>query len=106
MKLSEFRFDLPQNLIALNPTENREDARSYPLRTLSVLDGDNVDVCEEEDIPDTVKDTFVYPSSKSAINCSVAERAQNLQVTYISFDLFTPSLDLGGSKKREKTKCF
>lgn len=27
MKLSEFRFDLPQNLIALNPTENREDAR-------------------------------------------------------------------------------
>ncbi|MEN9959769.1 MAG: hypothetical protein RL045_16, partial [Bacteroidota bacterium] len=25
MKLSEFRFDLPQNLIALNPTENRED---------------------------------------------------------------------------------
>ena len=27
MKLSEFRFDLPQSLIALNPTENREDAR-------------------------------------------------------------------------------
>jgi hypothetical protein len=23
MKLSEFRFDLPQSLIALNPTENR-----------------------------------------------------------------------------------
>ena len=29
MKLSEFRFDLPQSLIALNPTENREDARGY-----------------------------------------------------------------------------
>jgi S-adenosylmethionine:tRNA ribosyltransferase-isomerase len=27
MKLSEFRFDLPQNLIALHPSENREDAR-------------------------------------------------------------------------------
>ena len=27
MKLSEFRFDLPQSLIALNPTENREDSR-------------------------------------------------------------------------------
>lgn len=27
MKLSEFRFDLPQNLIALHPTDNREDAR-------------------------------------------------------------------------------
>jgi S-adenosylmethionine:tRNA ribosyltransferase-isomerase len=27
MKLSEFRFDLPQSLIALHPTENREDAR-------------------------------------------------------------------------------
>ena len=27
MKLSEFRFDLPQSLIALHPTDNREDAR-------------------------------------------------------------------------------
>ncbi|MEY2793531.1 MAG: hypothetical protein RJA76_1523 [Bacteroidota bacterium] len=27
MKLSEFRFDLPQSLIALHPAENREDAR-------------------------------------------------------------------------------
>jgi S-adenosylmethionine:tRNA ribosyltransferase-isomerase len=27
MKLSEFRFDLPQNLIALYPTENRGDSR-------------------------------------------------------------------------------
>lgn len=27
MKLSEFRFELPSNLIALNPSENREDSR-------------------------------------------------------------------------------
>jgi S-adenosylmethionine:tRNA ribosyltransferase-isomerase len=27
MKLSEFRFDLPQSLIALHPADNREDAR-------------------------------------------------------------------------------
>ncbi|MBY0432789.1 MAG: S-adenosylmethionine:tRNA ribosyltransferase-isomerase, partial [Cyclobacteriaceae bacterium] len=27
MKLSEFKFDLPNNLIALHPAENRDDAR-------------------------------------------------------------------------------
>ncbi len=27
MKLSQFRFDFPLNLIAQNPTKNREDAR-------------------------------------------------------------------------------
>ncbi len=27
MKLSQFRFDLPQNLIAQHPTKKREDSR-------------------------------------------------------------------------------
>jgi S-adenosylmethionine:tRNA ribosyltransferase-isomerase len=27
MKLSEFKFDLPANLLALYPTENRDEAR-------------------------------------------------------------------------------
>ncbi|MFZ5999221.1 MAG: S-adenosylmethionine:tRNA ribosyltransferase-isomerase, partial [Bacteroidota bacterium] len=27
MKLSEFKFDLPNNLIALEPAENRDESR-------------------------------------------------------------------------------
>jgi len=31
MKLSEFKFDLPEDLLALHPTENRDESRMMVL---------------------------------------------------------------------------
>jgi len=66
MKLSAFRFELPKELIAKYPTENRDDSRLMVLdRKKKTIEHkvfkDVVDYFEEGDIL-TVNDTMVFPA--------------------------------------------
>jgi S-adenosylmethionine:tRNA ribosyltransferase-isomerase len=66
MKLSEFRFDLPQNLIALYPTENRGDSRMMVVhrKTREIehkMFSDIVNYFGEGDVM-VLNDTKVFPA--------------------------------------------
>ena len=66
MKLSEFKFDLPNNLIALRPSENRDDARMMVLHRESgkiehKIFKDVVDYFGEGDVM-VANDTMVFPA--------------------------------------------
>ena len=66
MKLSEFKFDLPSDLIALHPTENRDDSRLMVIHRESgkiehKIFKDVVDYFDENDVFIT-NDTKVFPA--------------------------------------------
>jgi S-adenosylmethionine:tRNA ribosyltransferase-isomerase len=66
MKLSEFKFDLPNNLIALRPAENRDDARMMVLHRDSgtiehKIFRDVVDYFGDGDVM-VANDTMVFPA--------------------------------------------
>ncbi len=66
MKLSEFKFDLPSGLIALHPTENRDDSRLMVVHKDSgeiehKVFKDVVDYFEEDDVF-IINDTKVFPA--------------------------------------------
>ncbi len=66
MKLSEFKFDLPSDLIALHPTENRDDSRLMVINRESgeiehKVFKDVVDYFGEDDVFVT-NDTKVFPA--------------------------------------------
>jgi S-adenosylmethionine:tRNA ribosyltransferase-isomerase len=66
MKLSQFRFDLPLNLIAQNPTKKREDSRMMVVhRKTGVIEDRNFrDIIEYFDDKDVmvVNNTKVFPA--------------------------------------------
>ncbi len=66
MKLSEFKFDLPSDLIALHPTENRDDSRLMVIHKDSgeiehKVFKDVVDYFGEDDVF-VINDTKVFPA--------------------------------------------
>ena len=66
MKLSQFRFDLPLNLIAQNPTKKREDARMMVVhRKTGVIENkyfrDILDYFDDKDVF-SVNNTKVFPA--------------------------------------------
>src|SRR3954454_12598692 len=66
MKLSQFRFDLPLNLIAQNPTKRREDSRMMVVhRKTGQIDNkhfkDVIDYFEDKDVF-VVNNTKVFPA--------------------------------------------
>ncbi len=66
MKLSEFKFDLPSSLIALHPTENRDDSRLMVVHKDSgeiehKSFKDVVDYFKEDDVF-VINDTKVFPA--------------------------------------------
>ena len=66
MKLSEFKFDLPSDLIALHPTENRDDSRLMVIHRESgeiehKVFKDVVDYFGEDDVF-VINDTKVFPA--------------------------------------------
>lgn len=66
MKLSEFKFDLPSNLIALHPTENRDESRLMVIHKDSgeiehKVFKDVVDYFNEDDVF-VMNDTKVFPA--------------------------------------------
>ena len=66
MKLSQFRFDLPLNLIAQNPTKKREDSRMMVIhRKTGAIENRNFrDIIEYFDDKDVmvVNNTKVFPA--------------------------------------------
>ena len=66
MKLSQFRFDLPLNLIAQNPTKRREDSRMMVIhRKTGEIENRNFrDIIEYFDDKDVmvVNNTKVFPA--------------------------------------------
>ena len=66
MKLSQFRFDLPLNLIAQNPTKRREDSRMMVIhrKTGKIEDRNFKDIIEYYDDKDVmvVNNTRVFPA--------------------------------------------
>lgn len=65
MKLSQFRFDLPLNLIAQNPAKKREDAR------MMVLDRKtgNIENRHFRDIVEYFDDKDVFVVSNTDFSC-------------------------------------
>ena len=66
MKLSEFKFDLPNSLIAIHPAENRDDARMMVLHRGSgkiehKVFKDIVNYFDEGDVM-VANDTLVFPA--------------------------------------------
>ncbi|MBC6400398.1 MAG: tRNA preQ1(34) S-adenosylmethionine ribosyltransferase-isomerase QueA [Ekhidna sp.] len=66
MKLSEFKFDLPSSLIALHPTDNRDDSRLMVVHKNSgkiehKIFKDVVEYFNEEDVF-VINDTKVFPA--------------------------------------------
>ena len=66
MKLSEFKFDLPSSLIALHPTDNRDDSRLMVIHKDTgeiehKVFKDVVDYFKEDDVF-VVNDTKVFPA--------------------------------------------
>lgn len=66
MKLSQFRFDLPLNLIAQNPTKKREDSRMMVIerKTGNMIDKTFKDILDYYDDKDVfvVNNTKVFPA--------------------------------------------
>ena len=66
MKLSQFRFDLPLNLIAQNPTKKREDSRMMVVHRQSgkIEDRNFRDIMDYFDDKDVmvVNNTKVFPA--------------------------------------------
>ena len=66
MKLSQFRFDLPLNLIAQNPTKKREDSRMMVIhRKTGVIEDkhfrDIIGYFDDKDVM-VVNNTKVFPA--------------------------------------------
>src|SRR5690554_6622771 len=66
MKLSEFKFDLPPELIALYPAENRDESRMMVLhkdtgKIEHRIFKDIIDYFEEDDVL-VINDTKVFPA--------------------------------------------
>lgn len=66
MKLSEFKFELPSNLVALHPTDNRDDSRLMVVhKDTGVIEHkvfkEVVDYFEEDDVF-VINDTKVFPA--------------------------------------------